>query len=215
MKWVQDDGRNDLFKSISGNWNFVSTPNLYLNFAFWNKTSKHYFNIARLSGNLINYFLNYINVAKKTILPFNHYTALEKALPEKISKQIPDQYSYLWVKASQCLGLGFELFRKRDALKHPLVEWESPDLLSGVDQIVNKIAGITPELYITQPGMDDAEVLMMTFHFAIDKVYETTNNKGEQIHRLTCRHIVLAQDERSPYIFNLFFKFSEVWDLLF
>jgi hypothetical protein len=148
-------------------------------------------------------------MAKKTILSFDHYLSLEKALPENIAKQIPDQYSYLWVKASQCLGLGFELFRKRDALKHPLNEWESQDLLSGIDQIVNQLAGITPELYITQTGMEDVEVLMMTFHFEVGKVKKIKNENGDKICKVTCRHIVLAQQERSPYIFNLFFKLTQ------
>ena len=154
-------------------------------------------------------------MAKKTILSFDHYLSLEKALPEHICKQIPDQYSYLWVKASQCLGLGFELFRKRDAFKHPLVEWESQELLSGIDQIVNRLAGISPELYITQPTMEDVEVLMMTFHFEVDRVRNIKNENGERICKVTCRHIVLAQQEKSPYIFNLFFKLSQGTDLLF
>ena len=145
-------------------------------------------------------------MAKKTILPFSYYTGLEQALPVDIARRIPDTYAYLWVKASQCHGLGFELFRKRDALKYPLKEWESAQLMLGIEQIVHRLAGITPELYITQPKIEDVEVLMMTFHFKVDKVNMVENDKGEDICKCTCRHIVLARGERSPYIFDLFFK---------
>ncbi len=147
---------------------------------------------------------------KKSILPFSYYTGLEEALPVDIASQIPDTYAYLWVKASQCHGLGFELFRKRDALKYPLKEWESEVLMTGVEQIVYQLGGITPERYISQPRMEDVEHLMMTFHFKVGKIEKIINKQGEAVYEVVCRHIVLAQGERSPYIFNLYFRLTQI-----
>jgi hypothetical protein len=143
---------------------------------------------------------------KKTILKLDYYQELESKLDENTINSIPYRYTYLWIKAAQCLGLGFDIYRKRDANHFPLKEWESSALLSGIEQIVHQLGGISPSHSIEQTSINDIEHLLMTFHFEL-KNFEKISSDG--LLKVCCKHIILAEQLNSDYQFFLYFKLTQ------
>lgn len=120
----------------------------------------------KLSNESINIYSKGTNLDKsEKVYSLEYFTEQENKLAKSIKEKIPNNYVYLWSKASLYLSSGSESFRNEDYFKYPLKEWEIEQIDAGVIQIVQFLKGISPEYYIELNSITNVEQLMLTFHF--------------------------------------------------
>ncbi len=94
-----------------------------------------------------------------------YFEATLKKLPQKLQDNLPNQYVYIWTKATRLLGLEPEIYRQEDFFKFPLKEWNDKIIMSGVNQIVHYLKGIDETHPLEMSDQIDATNLIRTFHF--------------------------------------------------
>ena len=104
-------------------------------------------------------------------------------------------YEYIRTKAISYIRIGYEKYRKQDALKKPdcRMTKEIQDLLiSGCNQVIG-YKGMTPETPFEGLGIPGFYLLMEMFHFKVVRQRIAKIENGFFIDEMHMKHIVTGQ----------------------
>jgi tetratricopeptide (TPR) repeat protein len=140
----------------------------------------------------------------QSIHSFKYFDESKQKLPKILQDKIPNEYLYIWSKASLMLSQGFTEYRENDFFKYPLIEWDEAEMTMCINQIVHYLKGFDPAHYIETNTIENAINLLLTFHFKIITSKQITNKNNEKIRSISFKHKV---DKAK---ITLFFKANQV-----
>lgn len=118
--------------------------------------------------------------AYPTLIDNNYFFYKYKVIPENYKHSERGTFAYIVSKASRLYYAGPENYSIDDYFNYPKPKWDKDQIISGAFQLATQFKGGTEFNPIELKSIEDAENLLMTFHFKILD-YEILNSQSSII----------------------------------